>query len=257
MATKTKRTETGALDAAWLNEALKNPNVQISDVETGQKIESEKDLKDLLAEEKLAKTAAEKKAEQKETEAADLTNNPPGDKEQEAQQKQAISDAEKAQQKQESNQKQAQLDVARRNKAAMSSTQRLINRANTATAPILQRAGGVVDQVSASRTPGGIGFLVIILIFLVFVVVVVNQKGDTRIKQLWYLMLGRATLTGRVTPDISTNTSSSSSSSSSGTTGSNPLVPVIPGTTIPLLPATGLTYTNTYRGTFSGGGGLV
>lgn len=221
---KTKRTETGALDAAWLKEALKNPAVQISDAESGKKIESEKELEELLAEENKPETAAEKKADDQQEQAEELAKNPPGDKKQEAEQKKALKDAEKAKEKQEADQKRAQQEVARRNKENLNTAQRLISKANQATAPVLQRAGEVVDRVAASRTPGGIGLLIVILIFLLFVVVVVNQAGDTRLKQLWYMLTGRASLQGRVTPNgasSSSSNSSSSSSSSSSNSGSS------------------------------------
>ncbi len=64
------------------------------------------------------------------------------------------------------------------------------------TDPMISRAGAFVDRVSALETIGGIGLLLAILIFLLFVVVRVNQQGDTRIKQLWYMLNGRASLAG-------------------------------------------------------------
>ncbi len=74
------------------------------------------------------------------------------------------------------------------------------------------RAGGVVvehvdkgitplvDKVSNASTVGGIGLLVAIIVFLLFVVVQVNAAGDTRLKQLWYMLNGRAKLEGAVFP---------------------------------------------------------
>jgi hypothetical protein len=64
--------------------------------------------------------------------------------------------------------------------------------------PILTKAGGAVDWASNIKTYGGIGLLLALLIFLLFVVVQVNAQGDTRMKQLWYMFNGRATLQGRV-----------------------------------------------------------
>jgi hypothetical protein len=65
------------------------------------------------------------------------------------------------------------------------------------TDPLISNAGGAVDKVSSLRTLGGIGLLLAILIFLLFVVVQVNAAGDTRIKQIWYMLNGRAHLSGR------------------------------------------------------------
>lgn len=65
------------------------------------------------------------------------------------------------------------------------------------TDPIISKAGNAVDKVSSLQTLGGIGLLLAILIFLLFVVVQVNSAGDTRIKQFWYMLNGRAHLVGR------------------------------------------------------------
>lgn len=85
--------------------------------------------------------------------------------------------------------------------------------------PLISKAGQAVDAVSNWRTLGGIGLLLAILIFLLFVVVRVNQKGDTRIKQLWYMLNGRAYLLGRQ------SVQHGSSSGSSGPGGSSPSSP--------------------------------
>ncbi len=65
------------------------------------------------------------------------------------------------------------------------------------TDPVISRAGAAVDKISSLKTVGGIGLLLAILIFLLFIVVQVNAQGDTRIKQLWYMLNGRAKLAGR------------------------------------------------------------
>jgi hypothetical protein len=65
------------------------------------------------------------------------------------------------------------------------------------TDPLISKAGTAVDKVSSLQTLGGIGLLLAILIFLLFVVVQVNAAGDTRIKQFWYMLNGRAHLVGR------------------------------------------------------------
>jgi Fe2+ transport system protein B len=68
----------------------------------------------------------------------------------------------------------------------------------------------LVDRVSSFKTTGGIALLLVILMLLLFIVVRVNASGDTRLKQLWYMLNGRTALTGKVTvtgSGVSTNTS--------------------------------------------------
>jgi len=60
--------------------------------------------------------------------------------------------------------------------------------------------GGISDRAGAIRTVGGIGLLLAIIVLLLFIVVRVNSSGDTRLKQLWYMIAGRASLVGRVKP---------------------------------------------------------
>jgi hypothetical protein len=54
---------------------------------------------------------------------------------------------------------------------------------------------GVVRQatnwLSNAPTPGGIGVLLLALIFFLWVIVPVNEQGDTRLKLLWYTLIGR------------------------------------------------------------------
>lgn len=63
-----------------------------------------------------------------------------------------------------------------------------------------EKVGNVAARIAGLQTPGGIGLLLAILTVLVFTVVQVNGQGDTRLKQLWYMLNGRAQLLGRVTP---------------------------------------------------------
>lgn len=57
-----------------------------------------------------------------------------------------------------------------------------------------------IDRVSAWPTIGGIGLLLALLAILLFLVVRVNDSGDTRAKQMWYMLNGRASLQGSVKP---------------------------------------------------------
>jgi hypothetical protein len=68
--------------------------------------------------------------------------------------------------------------------------QKLIETADT--------AKGIADNVAAFPTTGGIALLITIIAVLLFTVVQVNAQGDTRLKQLWYMLNGRAQLQGKV-----------------------------------------------------------
>lgn len=57
------------------------------------------------------------------------------------------------------------------------------------------------DRIGSFQTVGGVGTLLVILMILLFTIVQVNRAGDTRLKMLWYMLLGRANLTGHVTPE--------------------------------------------------------
>lgn len=58
----------------------------------------------------------------------------------------------------------------------------------------------LADRVSNLSTVGGIALLLVILAILLFVIVQVNAKGDTRLKLLWYMLNGKTKLEGRVVP---------------------------------------------------------
>lgn len=57
-----------------------------------------------------------------------------------------------------------------------------------------------IERAATLPTVGGIGLMVGILLVLLFVVVPVNAQGDTRLKQFWYMLNGRAKLQGAVSP---------------------------------------------------------
>src|SRR6266480_5866491 len=68
---------------------------------------------------------------------------------------------------------------------------------------VADQTGAIADKVGTFPTYGGIGMLIAILIILLFTVVRVNEQGDTRLKQLWYMLNGRATIKGRQTVEAS------------------------------------------------------
>lgn len=63
--------------------------------------------------------------------------------------------------------------------------------------PAIARAGDIAELIGNYNTAGGIAGLLTILVVLLLVVVVVNSSGDTRLKQFWYMLNGRASLQGR------------------------------------------------------------
>jgi hypothetical protein len=62
-----------------------------------------------------------------------------------------------------------------------------------------QLTSQAADRIGAMKTTGGISLLLVILALLMFIVVRVNASGDTRLKQLWYMLNGRTSLQGKVT----------------------------------------------------------
>lgn len=66
------------------------------------------------------------------------------------------------------------------------------------------------NKIGSLRTVGGLGLLFTILFVLLVAIVRVNSSGDTRLKQFWYMLNGRATLQGRQVPAAQTGAQGSS-----------------------------------------------
>jgi hypothetical protein len=64
--------------------------------------------------------------------------------------------------------------------------------------PLIDGAGRLGDKVSSLHTVGGIGLLIVVLVFLLFVIVQVDDQGHTRAQQLWFMLNGKAHLDQRV-----------------------------------------------------------
>lgn len=77
-------------------------------------------------------------------------------------------------------------------------TQKQVSAARAAVDAALVPAKSAADRLASVRTTGGIALLLGIIGVLLFAVVQINSEGDTRMKQLWYMLNGRATLQGRV-----------------------------------------------------------
>lgn len=86
--------------------------------------------------------------------------------------------------------------------------------------PALDKAGQAVQRFSELQTIGGIGLLLFIIFFLLFIVIPVNDQGDTRIKLLWYMLNGRTELQGRQTIQQATATTATTASTAANTAAS-------------------------------------
>ncbi len=78
----------------------------------------------------------------------------------------------------------------------------------------------LIDKIGSAPVPGGIGLLIAIIVLLLFVVVQVNAEGDTRLKMLWYMLNGRASLIGSVPV---TGVSTTGTESTTGAQGNIPM----------------------------------
>lgn len=72
------------------------------------------------------------------------------------------------------------------------------------------------NKIGSLRTVGGLGLLFTILFILLVAIVRVNSSGDTRLKQFWYMLNGRATLQGRQVPAAQTGAQGSSADFGTG-----------------------------------------
>jgi len=89
---------------------------------------------------------------------------------------------------------------------------------------VVEHVGGgiapLADKIGSAPTVGGIGLLVAVIVLLLFVVVQVNAEGDTRLKQLWYMLNGRASLIGAKKPS---GTQTVATESTTGVQGNIPM----------------------------------
>jgi hypothetical protein len=103
--------------------------------------------------------------------------------------------------KQEKEEKQARLeDSKKRAQQAETITGLVKQTVGDKVGETQEKVGKALFSLSQWTTPGGIGLLVVLLLLLAATVVPVNAAGDTRLKQFWYMLAGRASLQGRMTP---------------------------------------------------------
>lgn len=123
-------------------------------------------------------------------------------KEKHAQAKEAAPDAaaEAREQKKKEQEERELAEEAARQRAAR---QKTLKGVATSTAMAITDSGqAAADRISTLSTAGGIGLLLVILTLLVFTVVQINSKGDTRLKLLWAMLNGETQLEGRRNPKL-------------------------------------------------------
>jgi flagellar biosynthesis GTPase FlhF len=193
MARTLKRSEEGTADSAWLKNLVNNPNVRITDNDSGKEV-TQNELKDIVEKDDKSPddTAAQKKTE-------DLSKKVEDQKDKDASKEERKKIAEQKKKEREEKQKLAEQkraadEAARKMNARRNAAQNLLGTVNDKLDQPIEKVGHALDVFQAAKTPGGIGFLVILLIFLLWVVVRVDQAGNTRIKQFWYMLNGKANL---------------------------------------------------------------
>ena len=106
--------------------------------------------------------------------------------------------AEAREQKKQEQEAREQAELAAKQRAAR---QKTLKGVATSTAMAITDGGqAAAERISTLSTAGGIGLLLVILTLLVFAVVQVNSKGDTRLKLLWAMLNGETQLEGRRNP---------------------------------------------------------
>lgn len=90
--------------------------------------------------------------------------------------------------------------LAEEEQAKREKNQNIKNTASDIASKVDSAVQPFIDKIANLKTVGGIGLLIAILVFLNFVVIQVNSSGDTRLKQLWYMLNGQAQIQGRVIP---------------------------------------------------------
>lgn len=108
---------------------------------------------------------------------------------------QARLDKEQAAKDEEARNKQAEKEREDANAA-----QKFRSDVDTTVQQVQSSVASLSDRIGSVQTVGGIGLLLLVLALLLFTIVQVNAQGDTRLKQFWYMLNGRATLQGSLSP---------------------------------------------------------
>jgi hypothetical protein len=104
-------------------------------------------------------------------------------------------------------------------KSQATATQKALDLVNDKVAtPVVSVGQNAVNKIASLPTLGSIGLLLTFLLLLLFIVVNVDGKGTTRIKQIWYMLNGRASLIGRVLVGKGSSAPGSSTSTNNGAT---------------------------------------
>lgn len=125
---------------------------------------------------------------------------PQSRKEKHEQAKEAAPDAQ-AEAREQARQEQEEREEAELAAKQRAARQKTLKGVATSTAMAITDSGqAAAERISALSTAGGIGLLLVILTLLIFTVVQVNAKGDTRLKLLWAMLNGQTVLEGRHNP---------------------------------------------------------
>lgn len=168
--------------------------------ELHDKVDRQKRLEEIRAkreEERKAKDQERRDREAKREEERQSKDQERRDEKAKREEERELEKQQRAEKEQDKLEKQELANAEKAKKEKFSRVKKGIEAGKKAVDPVIKSAGRSVDQISRVRTVGGIGLLLAVLIFLLFIVVEVNKNGDTRIKQLWYMLNGRAALVGR------------------------------------------------------------
>ena len=191
-------------DEQWLRDLIaRNQNIRIQDATTGEDVSPD----DVLAE------LADKQEEQKPNKDKELNAALQRGKQSALREKATLTKLQKraeelnaaADERKERELKKEQLQEAERLQREEEKAQgKRIQNVRSVTRGVNQalerNVQPTLEKVGTLPTLGGIGLMVGILAVLLLIVVRVNAQGDTRLKQFWYMLNGRATLQGRVSP---------------------------------------------------------
>src|SRR5579859_2786755 len=222
-------------NTAFLKKYLEKGGVA-TDVESGQEVNAEN------AQDFLQQTIDDKQAQRKEEKTQKLSPEERKQRREEIRQERAARADELKQERlhkkaekldaasSEADDKQQAKDTAERveneKKKELEKNGRVRDHLASAASDIGDNVSSLADKIGNSHLPpGGIGLLVAIIIFLLFVVVKVNAAGQTRLKMFWYMLNEQAEIQGRL------NLTPAMTGQPGGAVGSFGTPPVVPGTT--------------------------
>lgn len=159
---------------------------------------------------------------------------PESRKEKHEQAKEAAPDA-RAEEREQKKREQEERELAEEAAKQRAARQKTLRGAATSAAMAITDSGqAAAERISSLSTAGGIGLLLVILTLLVFTVVHVNAKGDTRLKLLWAMLNGQTQLEGRRNPKLEGENTGKNEQAMTGSAPNGNGNGGSPGTLIPL-----------------------